>query len=256
MWFFAKLNTMMSGHSSTHVYNADCFSDVPGVPDKFDVVIGNPPWGIRLDSWHGAIRAFDELPFKPTAKSLLDYAFVLEMIRRMDPVRGRVAVLVSNGMLTRSGFEEQIRRSLIEQNLLDAVIALPEKMFANTAIGASILLFKASRISNDILFLDARPHATQSRGQNSFSNDAVDTIASIVQSPESSDGPFRLVSISEVAEQNFTISVPRYVNTAPSSEHLSIESMLERKATLKVEVDQLSDRIDVLVNELRSRMLL
>jgi 23S rRNA G2445 N2-methylase RlmL len=105
LWFVARLNLILSGHSSATIYNSDCLNDPPEASNKYDVIVGNPPWGLRLESRSAALVEGGEIQFDANPKAFLDYAFVLEMVRRMKPLTGRVAVLVSNGMLTRPGAE-------------------------------------------------------------------------------------------------------------------------------------------------------
>jgi hypothetical protein len=134
-WFFAKINLILNGFSSIEILNQDCFLAATPYKTKqqYDVVVGHPPWGEKL-SHHPNLSSH----FSNTGNhqiTLIDYAFVLEIVGRMHPDNGRAAVLVSNGMLTRSGAESEIRRDLIHRNLLDAVISLPDKMFTSTSIG-------------------------------------------------------------------------------------------------------------------------
>jgi type I restriction-modification system DNA methylase subunit len=251
LWFFAKLNLLLSGFSSIGIENTDCFSSRIALTGKCDVIVGNPPWGMRLEAWDGDIELMQGAPFNQNPKSFLDYAFVLEMIHRMHPSTGRVAVLVSNGMLTRPGPDAQVRRQLIEDNLLDTVISLPEKTFVSTSIGSAILLFKASRPTSEILFVDARPFATQARGQNSLSDSAVREISSLILERKDLPGRSRSVPVAEVADQDFTIAVPRYISKSSTRSQIDVQLLSNRKKELQNEVQWLSDRIDTLLLELR-----
>lgn len=251
LWFLAKLNVIFSGYSSESIYNSDCLIDPPESSDKYDVVVGNPPWGLRLESRAAALVESGEIWFEANPKTFLDYAFVLEMIRRMRPLTGRVAVLVSNGMLTRPGPEAEVRRQLVERNLLEAVIGLPDKMFANSSIGSSILMFKMDRASKDILFVDARGYATLSRGQNSFSDHAVGEISTLVKDARTLEGVSRMVTPEEVATQEFSINVPRYIDSAPKTTDLTDEMMPRHKEALQNELERLSQQIQALSEKLK-----
>src|SRR5690606_14563850 len=82
-----------------------------------------------------------------------DYAFILHMIETLKPGSGRMGVVVPHGVLFRGAAEGRIRQKLIEENLLDTVIGLPEKLFYGTGIPAAILFFKKKKTDNKILFI-------------------------------------------------------------------------------------------------------
>lgn len=247
IWFFAKINLIINGFSSINISNSDCFLN--RTETSYEVVVGHPPWGLRQSSWTGS--APDLMVTDGNQNALMDYAFILEMVQRMRPETGRAAALVSNGMLTRSGTEAQIRHKLIDANVLDAVIGLPDKIFANTPIGASILLFRAQRTVRDILFVDARAYATQNRSQNTFSSDAIAEIASLVRGYRAVEGRSSMVSVAELAMQEYTINVPRYVSNSIFVEQVGNEDISRRKEDMQREIEILSVQIEELLHGLQ-----
>src|SRR6185437_6522897 len=95
---------------------------------KFDVVVANPPFS--LDKWgaeHAATEQYHRFWRGVPPKSKGDYAFITHMIEIARRQSGRVAVIVPHGVLFRGGSEGVIRKALIQENLLDAVVALPAK---------------------------------------------------------------------------------------------------------------------------------
>src|SRR6185312_15861426 len=106
-------------------------------------------------------------------KSKGDYAFITHMIEIARRQSGRVAVIVPHGVLFRGGSEGAIRKALIQENLLDAVVALPANLFTTTGIPVAILVFDRSREEGganedrkEILFIDASQEFTSSKTQN------------------------------------------------------------------------------------------
>jgi type I restriction enzyme M protein len=164
---------------------------------------------------------------------------------------GRAAVLVSNGMLTRSGAESDIRRDLIEKNLLDAVIGLPDKMFTTTSIGTSILLFRSTRSIKEVLFVDARSYVTPGRVRNTLSDSAVKSIVSIVLNRTPLEGISKLVPPTEIAGQAYTINVPRYMNRASSKIESDPDFLYEKKISLRQEIDEATVVIDDILQMLK-----
>lgn len=113
----------------------------------FDIVTANPPFS--LDKW-GYEQAendkFDRFRRGLPPKTKGDYAFISHMIETLKPVTGRMGVVVPHGVLFRGSSEGKIREKLINENLLDAVIGLPEKLFYGTGIPAAILIFKSKSL--------------------------------------------------------------------------------------------------------------
>jgi type I restriction-modification system DNA methylase subunit len=252
-WFFAKLNLLLNGFSSRGVLHKDCFAEgVSGYDEKqYDAVVGHPPWGERFsDSYHWILESL--LPNMGRNQiTFLDYAFVFAILGKMKCENGRAAVLVSNGMLTRSGAESDIRRDLIEKNLLDAVIGLPDKMFTTTSIGTSILLFRSTRSIKEVLFVDARSYVTPGRVRNTLSDSAVKSIVSIVLNRTPLEGISKLVPPTEIAGQAYTINVPRYMNRASSKIESDPDFLYEKKISLRQEIDEATVVIDDILQMLK-----
>ena len=95
------------------------------------------------------------------------------MIETMKPKTGRMAVVVPHGVLFRGAQKAQIRQKLIEENLLDAVIGLPEKLFYGTGIPAAILVFRKNKKDKSVLFIDASREFMSGKNQNQFSDDII-----------------------------------------------------------------------------------
>ena len=134
---------------------------------RFNVVVANFPFS--LDKWGAEGAAKDRYKrfwrgIPP--KSAGDYAFITHMIETTytDPAQnGRVGVIAPHGVLFRGGAEGLIRRKLVEENLLDAVIGLPPNLFFGTGIPACILIFKRNRPDDRVLFVDASRDSRRAR---------------------------------------------------------------------------------------------
>lgn len=185
---------------------------------RFDVVAANPPFS--LDKW-GADKAEEEAKrfnrwhrgVPPKSKG--DYAFISHMIETTVKDTGRVGVVVPHGVLFRGGAEGSIRQKLIEENLLDAVIGLPPNLFFGTGIPAAILLFRRDRGSRtDVLFIDASREFQDGKNQNYLREEVeVAKIVSAYRERKPVDKYAYLAPRAEIAENEYNLNIPRYVDT-------------------------------------------
>lgn len=160
-WSLAKMNMFLHGEDNHKIEWGDTIRN-PKLLDKngdlmlFDIVTANPPFS--LDKWgHDEAEndKFGRFRRGVPPKTKGDYAFISHMIETLKPGTGRMGVVVPHGVLFRGSSEGKIRQKLIDENLLDAVIGLPEKLFYGTGIPAAILIFKKQKVDDKVLFIDA-----------------------------------------------------------------------------------------------------
>src|SRR5690606_182488 len=139
------------------------------------------------------------------------------------PVRprvGRVAGVVPHGVLFRGGAEGRIRRAMIEENLLDAVVGLPGNLFPTTSIPVAILLFDRSREKGgprehvrDVLFVDASRDFLPGKNQNQLAEAHFEKIVAAVSERRNVDKYAYVAPLDEIAGNDFNLNIPRYVDT-------------------------------------------
>jgi type I restriction enzyme M protein len=214
----------------------------------FDVVVANPPfslkdWGkeeAKSDEWSRFERGVP-------AKNRGDYAFILHMIHSAREDTGRVATVVPHGVLFRGGSEKRIRKSLIEDNLLDAVIGLPENLFAGTGIPAAIMVFRKDRDASgrdDVLFIDASDTYEDATGQNKLREEDVDRIVDAYHAREEVDKFAYVAPRSEIKENNFNLNIPRYVDTFEPEEPVDLEAVQKEIHAIQDNLDETRVEID------------
>ncbi|MBC7604610.1 MAG: type I restriction-modification system subunit M, partial [Ramlibacter sp.] len=171
-WALAKMNMFLHGEDNHRVEWGDTIRnpkliDAAGNLKHFDVVVANPPFS--LEKWgHESAENDKHSRFRrglpPRTKG--DYAFILHMVETMKPATGRMAVVVPHGVLFRGAAEGRIRQKLIEENLLDTVIGLPEKLFYGTGIPAAVLVLRKNKKDDQVLFIDASRDYEAGKNQN------------------------------------------------------------------------------------------
>lgn len=213
---------------------------------KFEIVVANPPFS--LDKWGAENLESDEFNrfhrgMPPKSKG--DYAFISHMVEVAKERQGRVAVIVPHGVLFRGAGEAVIRKSLIEENILDAVIGLPSGLFQTTGIPVAILIFDKSRQKgganenrNDILFIDASKEYIQNKTQNELSMEIINKIYTTYKERKEIEKYSHKASYEEVKENEYNLNIPRYVDTFEEEEQVDMKEVSEKIAKLE---DELAD---------------
>ena len=212
---------------------------------KFDIVVANPPFS--LDKWGAEDAATDQykrfhrgVPLKSKG----DYAFISHMIETTVEATGKVGVIVPHGVLFRAAGEGKIRRKLIEENLLEAVIGLPANLFYGTGIPAAILIFNKGKGENtDTIFIDASKEFEKGTNQNSLSEELIDKIVTTYNGFKTIKKYSYRATLAELEENDFNLNIPRYVDTFEEEEGIDI-------AEIQKEINTLEDQLV----EVRSEM--
>ncbi len=255
-WALAKMNMFLHGEDNHRIEWGDTLRHPLLLDDKgsllrFDVVTANPPfslskWGHEdaTDDPHG--RYHRGVP--PKTKG--DYAFITHMIETLKNDTGRMGVVVPHGVLFRASSEGKIRQQLIEENLLDTVIGLPEKLFFGTGIPAAILLFKKNKTDDKVLFIDASNEFKSGKNQNQLTEDNIAKIIETYKARENVDKYAYLASFDEIAENDFNLNIPRYVDTFEEEAEIDLEAVRAQRLELKAELDSLETEMAGFLKEL------
>jgi type I restriction enzyme M protein len=217
----ARMNLFLHGLEDFVIERGDTlrnpvFADAStGGLATFDVVIANPPfsleaWGRELwenDPWG---RAFAGLPTDSNA----DMAWVQHMVASMAPGTGRMAVVLPQGALFRSGVEGQIRQHLLKADLVEAVIGLAPNLFYGTGLAACVLVLrrhKAPARQGEVIVIDASSLFRRGRAQNFLETEHASQIHGWVSAFEDVEDRARVVGLEEIEQEGWTLNISRYV---------------------------------------------
>jgi type I restriction enzyme M protein len=220
---------------------------------QFDCVIANPPfslerWGEDLWTNDPYGRNFAGVPPRKSG----DYAWVQHMISSMAPATGRMAVVLPHGALFRMGIEGKIRRKILEMDLLEAVIGLGPNLFYGTGLAACILVFRMRKLverRHRILIVDASKEFKRGRNQNTLEPEHVDCIFGWCRDFCDVEGAARVVSLDEVAQNDFNLNISLYVEPVVEDDTVTVE---EATANLKRSLQEAyaaEDRLKELLQE-------
>ena len=221
---------------------------------RFEAVVANPPFSAK---WKGKENPLNETDDRfsqygrlaPSAKA--DFAFVQHMIYQMAE-SAAMAVVLPHGVLFRGAAEEQIRKHIIKElNYLDAVIGLPPNLFYGTSIPTCILVMKKCRVGDDnILFIDASRHFDKAGNQNVLTDAHVYKIIEAYRKREDIDKYAHIASLNEVAENDYNLNIPRYVDTFEEEDAVDIDAVVRELRSLEDDISQTDKAIAKFCSEL------
>lgn len=201
----------------------------------------------NLDRWH----RFD-MGVPPASKG--DWAFLLHMIGSMSG-NGRIAAVAPHGVLFRGASEGRIRQTIVEKNLIDAVIGLPENLFYGTSIPACIIVFRKGRTTTDVLFVDASKEFKKDKAKNVLEPANISKIVETYQAFRNGANAevekySHVATLDEIVENEYNLNIPRYVDTFEEEEIINIDEVNAEIADLKTRIAEVEKQMAKYLEEL------
>ena len=232
---------------------------------KFQVVVANPPFS--LDKWAMGFAGEEsenkdfkmekssdkhrrfEWGVPPTSKG--DYAFVQHMLYSLAE-NGRMGVVLPHGVLFRGASEGLIRKNIIDMNLLDAVIGLPENLFFGTGIPAVILVFKKNRTRREILFIDASGDDCyeKDKNQNRLRDEGILKVVDTYNKYATIEKFSYVAPLDEIVENDYNLNIPRYVDTYEEEDPVNMEEVKKNIQNIKAELSTAEAQMEKYLNDL------
>ena len=255
-WALAKMNMFLHGEDNHRIEWGDTIRnpkllDSDALLKHFDIVVANPPFSLEKWGHDGAANdKFKRFRRGVPPKTKGDYAFILHMIETMKPGTGRMAVVVPHGVLFRGAAEGAIRKQLIDENLLDVIIGLPEKLFYGTGIAAAVLVFRKKKEDDKVLFIDASRDYQDGKNQNILRDTDLERILATCRKRESVDKYAYLATPAEIAENDYNLNIPRYVDIFEEEEEIDLMALRAEREKLKAELATLEVQMESYLKEL------
>lgn len=214
--------------------------------EPFEAIVSNPPYSIRWDGDANPLLINDER-FAPAGvlapKSKADLAFTMHILRWLA-VNGTAAIVEFPGVLYRGGAEQKIRKYLIDNNYVDAVIQLPPDLFFGTTIATCVIVLKKSKTDNSVLFIDASSEFKRVGNKNKLTADHQQNVLMTLEGRLEEAHYSTLVSNADVADNGYNIAVSSYVEAEDTREVVDIDALelkiggiVERQTALRTEID-------------------
>lgn len=216
--------------------------------EPFEAIVSNPPYSIKWAGDSNPLLINDER-YAPAGvlapKSKADLAFTMHMLSWLAP-NGTAAIVEFPGVLYRGGAEQKIRKYLVDNNFVDAVIQLPNDLFFGTTIGTCIIVLKKSKVDNSVLFVNASDQFKRFGNKNKLTEENRAQILEWLTNRADVDYVTKLVSNEEIAENNFNIAVSSYVEPEDTREEIDIVALnaeikriVARQAELRAAIDEI-----------------
>jgi len=254
----ARMNMLLHGvnFSKFDIALGDTLEEPAHWDDEpFEVICSNPPYSIR---WRGDDNplAINDERFKPAGvlapKSKADLAFTMHMLSWLAP-DGCAAIVEFPGVLYRGGKEGKIRKYLVDQDKVDAVIQLPPNLFFGTTIATCVLVLRHSHAGDGILFIDATDEFVHSGNKNKLGEKNAERILSAYEARADEERFCRMVDRDEVAANGYNLSVSSYVDRTPPAEEVDIAELNARIAQIVAREQDLRQQIDAIVADLEGK---
>ena len=260
-WAICKMNLLLHRLPSAHIKRGDTLRNpqfiTNGKLSQFDIVIANPPFSLKNWGYENAQNdLYKRFRFGLPPKGYADYAFVQHMIAITKP-HGKVGVVLPHGVLFRGGSEGKIRRGIIEEDILEAVIGLPSKLFYGAGIPACLFILNKNKKNNrkgKVFFLYGANDYLEGKKQNKLRNEDIDQIVSAFMEYRLIKKYCRPVPLSEIRENDYNLNITRYIDVTEEEELVDIQKTINELKDLKKEYKKIEEKVFGYLKELNYKV--
>ncbi|WP_300493131.1 type I restriction-modification system subunit M [uncultured Methylophaga sp.] len=223
-----------------------------GEDKPFDAIVSNPPYSVK---WIGSDdpTLINDERFAPAGvlapKSKADFAFVLHALSYLSS-KGRAAIVCFPGIFYRGGAEQKIRKYLVDNNYVETVISMAPNLFYGTTIAVTILVLSKHKSNTTTQFIEASSLFKKETNNNTLTDEHIQKIMDVFDSKANVDHLAKSVTIEDIADNDYNLSVSSYVEVLDNREIIDITTLnAELKATV-AKIDQLRTDIDAILGEI------
>ncbi len=232
-WSICKMNMILHGIKDAQIENEDTLTTPMfrenGYIKRFDRVIANPPFSQNYTRANMEFPERFKYGFTPENGKKADLMFLQHMIASLKD-DGILATVMPHGVLFRGGQEKVIREGIVRDDLIEAIIGLPPKLFYNTGIPACIIVINKNKPENmkgKILFINAEREYGEGRNQNYLRPEDIEKIVTVYEQKLEIPKYSRIVDIKEIEENDFNLNIRRYVDSSPDPEIEDVRAHLK-----------------------------
>ncbi len=255
----ARMNMLLHGVKDTgfEIFHGDTLKndwdilqeENPAKKPEFDAIVANPPFSYR---WEPTDTLSEDMRFKNyglAPKSAADFAFLLHGFHYLKK-DGTMAIILPHGVLFRGGAEERIRRKLLEDGNIDAVIGLPVNLFYSTGIPVCILILKKCKRTDDVLFINASEHFEKAKRQNALRESDIEKILDTYQYRKEEERYSRCVEMKEIVDNDYNLNITRYISTAKEEEKIDLKEVHQNLIDIEKDIKSATEKHNAFLREL------
>ena len=253
-WAIAKMNLLLHNILDCPIKDGDTMTD-PIIEENhlmlFDIVIANPMWNQK--EW--AKKMFENgdrygrTKYGIPPKSSGDWIWVQHMLATLNST-GRMGIVLDNGALFRGNREGKIRKGIIEDDLIEGIIALPANLFYNTGSPGCLIIInkqKSDEMKNKIFFIHAENEYEEGKAQNFLRDEHIQKISQVYRKKEIVEKFSDIIDLEEIRENDYNLNVSRYVDILPEEKPIDVKECIK-------EIDQLKKQRINLEHEFNDNM--
>lgn len=256
-WAICKMNMLFHDAKGADIQKGDTIREPKhlegGVLKTFDMVIANPPFS--LSNWgreEAQADAFHRFSYGIPPQSYGDLGFVSHMVASLNS-KGRMGTVVPNGILFRGGEEGKIRQGFIKDDLIEAVIGLPQNIFYGTSIPAALLIINKNKPQNrkgKVIFIDASQEFIKDGNKNRLRDEDVEKITEAFNVYQDIEKFAVTVDIKVIEDNDYNLNISRYVDTSAEEDKVNIEEVIEEIIEIKAQSDATRKKLNAYLLEL------
>lgn len=249
-----RMNLLLHGVQDFNIVNGDTLASPAfiknGKLQQFDLILANPPYSIK--QWDRTAFESDKygrnfLGTPPQGRA--DYAFFQHILKSMDPVTGRCAILFPHGVLFR-GEEQEMREKLVRSDLVECVLGIGRNLFYNSPMEACIVICRTNKPRSHrgkILFINAKHEVTRKNAQSYLEDKHIEKIAETYRKFETVDGFSKVVENKDILANGGELTISLYVDLVGENDVVPVEDAvqkwLDRSSRYNAEYDTLTEMI-------------
>lgn len=256
-WAICKMNMLLHGAKGADIQKGDTIREPKhtenGVLKTYDRVLANPPfslknWGIEeanADQYH-------RFPYGLPPKSYGDLAFVSHMVASLN-MKGKMASVVPHGVLFRGGSEQTIRTGFLKDDLVEAVIGLPQNIFYGTGIPAAIIVINKNKVEerrHKVLFIDGSNDFVKDGNKNKLRDEDIEKIVTTFDEYKDVEKYASVVNLETIKEKDYNLNISRYVDTTEEEAEVDIDLVLQDIRELKLKMADSDEKLNGYLEEL------
>lgn len=254
-WAIAMMNVMLHDMEA-ELHQGDSFADPKFIVEselkRFDIVIANPMW--NQDGYKAIMESdqFGRFIYGIAPNASADWGWIQHMLASLKP-QGRMGIILDQGALFRGAAEGRVRKQIIEKDLVECAIVLPEKLFYNTGAPGCLIFLnknKSEKQKGSILFINAVNGFEKLKNMNRLQDDDIVRIVKTYQDFTDVNNYAKIASLSTVRDNDHNLSITRYVEISDDEEAIDVVKIWQELKKLEGERQLVNERVSDLLKEL------